>query len=119
MSVLGLWAGRLAALQLHLFLGGGWEATPGPASMLLLLPADLGIHQIGGRPGQPCAPQQVPPLDIRGKSKGSAGSGLWTALARPRALVGQSALFSQVTPVEQILGWLVTWYGWRFSLMQD
>lgn len=101
------------------FLGRRWEETLGPALMLLLLPADLGIHQIGGRPGQPCAPQQVPPLDVRGKSTGSAGSGLWTALAEPRALVGQSALFSKVTSVEQILGWLVTRYGWRFSLMQD
>ena len=104
----GQWGGRRTAPQLHVLLGGRWEETPGPALTLLLLLADLGIHQIGGCPGQPCAPQQVPPLDICGKSAGSAGCGLWTALAEPRAPVGQSALFSQVTSAKQILGCLVT-----------
>lgn len=108
MSVLGLWAGRRTAPQLCVLLGGRREETPGPALTLLLLPADLGIHQVGGCPGQPRAPQQVPPLDICGKSAGSAGCGLWTTPAKPRALVGQAALFSQVTSAKQILGCLVT-----------
>ena len=103
----GQWGGRRTALQLHVLLGGRREETPGPALTLLLLPADLGVHQIGGCPGQPRAPQQVPPLDICGKSAGSAGCGLWTALAEPRVPVGQAAVFSQVTSAKQTLGCLV------------
>ena len=89
----------------------GREETLEPAVMLFLLLADLGIHQIRGCSRPPCPPQQVPPLDVCGKSTASAASRLLTALARPRAPVGRSALsslklfpcVSQVMAVKEML----------------